>query len=203
MDAIFELSEKELDDLIVRLKAYSLSKFGHKNRDFGGMDGPDGLVNEALVSALDGTRNWNKEKYPTLCAYLISIIDSVFYNQYHSKSASDVNLSCLSDQDSSDLELEAETRHPSSLFQEKDYYEEIKYLSDGVVLILIDKFKDDPVVSGIIQCFREDILKPSEIAIILEEDVKTIYNAQKRLKTFVRKELTSNKKEYQNVRKQS
>jgi len=113
-----ELDEANWDDLLPRLLKYAQSNC-RKIRWIGNIVAdPEELVEEAIALAYgvgknNGYRAWNKEKFPNLHDFLLTIINSIIshLNEHHNKFPSD---------GIEDQEISSASPNPEKVFIQKD-----------------------------------------------------------------------------------
>ncbi|MBW8016143.1 MAG: hypothetical protein FVQ82_08150 [Planctomycetes bacterium] len=155
--------------------------------------GPDDVAAEAIIRLVEGKRNFNEDKYPDLLTFLRSVVDSIVSHIIEStefvkqKSMPHV---LTEDGEIEEIELVSEIDDPSTIYIKKDLVEKIN-------IILQEKFAQDEIVLGIIECIEAGIYNRSEVIEYLEVKTKDFDNANKRLKrefdkiksTLINKEL--------------
>lgn len=160
---------------------------------------PEDLVNEAVARALgignDGTyRNWNKDKYPGIVNFLISIIDSMtnheaehafkFRNEPYlyedgtekiSTQTEDNIHSKSMDCDVGDLQYSNKYNIEETMIIKQEY--------DLLVMNIKAVAAGDEEMEMILMCIEDDISKPAEISSVTGYDIKIVYKVLRRLRS--------------------
>lgn len=184
MSGISELTQDQWKRLIDRLTIYAQRKYirlgwckrGQYRSPSG--QGPEDIASEAIMLLFEGKRNYDEQKYPDLIMYLRSVVDSVIYHIIKSadfQKTKPMPKIITAGGETKEIEIESEEADPSQVYVQND-------LSDKMNSILQEKFAQDKVVSGILECMKAGIYKDSEIAECCDIEVKEVYNAQKRLR---------------------
>ena len=195
-----ELTSEQWQESLERLTLHATKKFrflGWTGKQ-GSRTGPRGkepqdVAYEAINKVLTGKRQYNQEVYSDFMDFLQSIVDSLIYHlskSFENKRFKPMPATTTEQGDCEEIEFEGQEPTPAKICVQKDIAEKVKG-------ILHQGFKDDVVVNGILECFEADITKPADIAVLLEKDVKDIYNAQKRLQRVIDGKLQKLKMEYQ------
>lgn len=173
------LTETEWDEITKRLILYA------HHRVFrlwwrGLCPDPAEIAAVAICKVIDGTRNWNRSDQPDFEAFLKGIVDSEISHQV---TASD-NRRRSSDQVSDTVAFDSRpSPHgaPDRRMRDADNVAEAEQFRT----LVLQEIGDDELVVRLFECLSADITAPSEIAILLERDVKEVNNAQKRLRRKV------------------
>ncbi len=188
-----ELQKADWDDALARALKYAHWK--SKMFSWLGFEvDPEGLVNEAIARAFgvgtgkDGNttyRNWNKERFPNLADFLISIVDSIVSHiaEHHSKFAfSSMDETDEEKDDASRLEFEAQS---TSDFIRPRSPEELVLLKEKTtsLRLFMDSLSDEDEEIGMVLMAMEDgIEKPADIADATGYEVTKVYTITKRLR---------------------
>lgn len=170
-------STDELDELILRMRAFANKRLGDFNNNHDGQQKLDFIFN-VFEKALTDIRKWNKEEYE-FEDFIFGVLRSEI-SAYHEK---------------------AKRRKPPEENLEKDesyilelpvYSEEVGYKDESFndldnktqkdrYVKLLEKSGASDLEMLIFECWCDGIEKPGEIADFLETDTTDIYNAVKRL----------------------
>jgi len=186
---LFDLLEKNLDDIIPRLTMYTLNKM--KKRYWRGVrDGnpPGGqeaidFVLQAIEKIISGQRNWNPQTQPDLFGYLKDIIDSDINHLVESwenknfQSESSLMGDCTDNKDSYFDKLPSSISTPSEIMLQ----EEDERLNDKFLWGFYDCLADEPQLIKVVECIIDGIHKPSDIATKMGISTKEVYNIKKQL----------------------
>lgn len=199
MPELVELTRDEWEEYLERLTLYAAKKFLYKGwiAKGGERTGPQGkapedIAYEAVLKVLNGERQYNREAYSDFMHFMRSIVDSLVSHlakSFESKRFKPMPVATTDQGDCEEFEFEGKEPAPARTCIHKD-------LAKKVETILTNEFKGDLVLAGILECFKADVTKPSEMALLLEVDIKEIYNAQKRLQRVIEKKLQNLKMEY-------
>lgn len=200
MTELPKLTNEQWHEYLERLTLHAAKKFRFLGwtAKHGNRTGPHGkeaqdIAHEAICKVLNGKRRYNQEAYPDFMDFLQSIVDSLIYHlvkSFESKRFRPMPADTTDQGGYEEIEFEGREPTPARICVNKDIAERVKD-------ILAQEFKDDVVVKGILECFEADFTKSSDIAELLDKDVKDIYNAQKRLRRVIDGKLQNLKKEYQ------
>ena len=147
--------------------------------------GPEDIAAEAITRTIEGKRTYDEKKCPDFYYFLKRCVDSIISHLIDSKEAEKRKSMPFIVTDEGEIEeIEPEDREagPLEICIKKDLVEKIKS-------ILQERFVQDEVVCGMLDCLDAGIDKPSEMAEYLEVSVKEVNNAQKRLRREVDKKL--------------
>lgn len=191
MADITGFTENELKNFLERLVLYASWKFNRlgwrtrKGFDRAGPSGasPQDIAQEAITSILEGKRKYNREAYSGFYHFLKSIVDSKISHLCESVKNEKVKIVSISqraaDNDTyEDMEFESKETNPAKTYINEDVANNVKEL-------LAKEFIDDEIVNGILDCVEADIMKPANMAEIMDVDIKEIYNAKKRLRRTI------------------
>ena len=128
---------------------------------------------------IEGRRNYDEKKYPELLEFLKkSVIKSIVSHIIDSpdfEKRKPIPHVLKEDGKIKEIEVESWGDDPSLVYMQKDLFEKVN-------TILQEKFAQDNIVLGILECMKAGIDKPSEIAVCLEVETSDVNNAQKRLR---------------------
>ena len=199
MPELPELTREQWEEYLERLTLYAVKKFRFNGWvGKGGIrTGPQGkapedVAYEAVLKAFSGERKYNNEAYSDFMSFLRSIVDSLVSHlaeSFEGKKFKPIPVATTDQGDCEEIEFEGKEPTPDRRCIHKDLTEKVK-------AVLTDEFKGDTVVNGILECFEADVTKDAEMALLLEIDVKEIYNAKKRLQRVIEKKLQNLKMEY-------
>ncbi len=199
MPELPELTNEQWQEYLERLTLYTVKKFRYlgwvaKGGDRTGPRGksPQDVAYEAVLKALNGERQYNREAYSDFGHFLRSAVDSLIYQlakSFEGKKFKPMPVATSDQEDREEIEFEGKEATPAKICVNKEIAEKVKG-------ILSQEVKDDPVVNGILECFEAGITKPAEMAEVLGIDVKDIYTAKKRLQRVIDKKLQPLKMEY-------
>lgn len=203
MSYINKLTEDQLAELLERLTLHATWRFqkygwlGNSpkfERAGPGGSSPQDIALGAILSVIDGTRNYDPELHPDFLKFLRSVVDSRINHLANS------------------AELRLVRRMPTTLDNESEEPIEVNFSDNQsdpaqtcMAREVVNKAKaaveveaqKDPLVLQIFECLEAGIIKPSEMAEVLEVNVKEVNNAQKRLRRKLDRALANNQKERQ------
>lgn len=141
--------------------------------------GPEDVAAEAIVRLIEGRRKYDEQKYPDLLEYLKksvtkSIVSHIIDSPDFERRKPIPNV-LTEDGEIEEIEIESGGDNPFIIYMQKDMIEIIN-------AILQEKFAQDNIVLGILECMKAGIDKPSEIAVCLGVETSDVNNAQKRLR---------------------
>lgn len=171
------LKNCDIDSLIRRMQAFTISKLGYNKKNYDGLE-PLDFVFAVFEKALTGVRNWDKSKID-FEEFVFGSLKSDIYAAIEKKR----RRTEVKDEEEIDesyiLDIHVianEDGFEDTTTQKIDYNTEKKNF--------LEKLKDAEATDIeilIFECWCDEIFKPQEIADFLELDVATIYNALKRL----------------------
>jgi hypothetical protein len=180
-----ELTQDQQRQLLDRLTIYAERKYRRlgwfKNGQYRSPSGqgPDDVAAEAIVRLIEGRRNYDDQKYPDLLEYLKksvtkSIVSHIIDSPDFEKRKPIPHV-LTEDGEIEEIEIESEGDDTTLVYMQKDLVEKIN-------AILQEKFAQDNIVLGILECMKAGIDKPSEMAEYLEVETSDVNNAQKKLR---------------------
>lgn len=190
-----DVSDAEWKAIVSRLTLYADNKL--KRRVWRGISGrlggspaggicPEDLAAEAVVDLLEGRRVWDANQKPELIDFLRDVVDSKISHLVNSK---ENRIGRQLDGSMTDAEVTAVFLDPSLLDRPVDEKvsdaEQVARLCESIRMELAD----DDVATQLFRCCLDGVSKPAEMAVILELPVKTIYDAQKRMRRGVERTL--------------
>lgn len=188
-----ELDKANWDEVLPRVLKYAASR-AKKYYWLGEDVNPEDMVNEVIARAYgvgtnEAYRNWNKEKYPKLEDFLISIISSMTSHQAdHSirfrKEPLFRENGSLRDFESRTSGI-TETIAPSPKSPEEEVLESerLQALSGELTAIA----QEDEEMGMVILCLEDGISRPRDIAEETGYDVKRIYTLLRRIRERLKK----------------
>lgn len=171
------LENCDIDSLIRRMQAFTISKLGYNKKNYDGLE-PLDFVFGVFEKALTGVRNWDKSKID-FDEFVFGSLKSDIYAAIEKKRRRTEVKDKEEIDESYILDIHVisnEVGFEDTTTQKIDYNTEKKNF--------LDKLKDveaTDIEILIFECWCDEIFKPQEIADFLELDVATIYNALKRL----------------------
>lgn len=171
------LENCDIDSLIRRMQAFTISKLGYNKKNYDGLE-PLDFVFGVFEKALTGVRNWDKSKID-FDEFVFGSLKSDIYAAIEKKRRRTEVKDKEEIDESYILDIHVisnEVGFEDTITQKIDYNTEKKNF--------LDKLKDveaTDIEILIFECWCDEIFKPQEIADFLELDVATIYNALKRL----------------------
>ncbi len=171
------LENCDIDSLIRRMQAFTISKLGYNKKNYDGLE-PLDFVFGVFEKALTGVRNWDKSKID-FDEFVFGSLKSDIYAAIEKKRRRTEVKDKEEIDESYILDIHVisnEVGFEDTTTQKIDYNTEKKNF--------LDKLKDAEATDIeilIFECWCDEIFKPQEIADFLELDVATIYNALKRL----------------------
>lgn len=184
-----ELDKQDWEKILPRVLKYAIARSKKYYWLGENVVEPQELIYEAISLAYgigenNTYRNWNKEKYPQLEDFLISIIESITSHKAdHSMRIKKESL--FSEGGTKNFELSANSRMTGS----KDCFNspEEKMIQSESLEHLKDKLKslaeEDEEAGLVILCLEEGISLPREIANETGYDVNRVYNILRRIRT--------------------
>lgn len=176
-------SEDQIQELILRMRAYADKKLGKGRSNHNGREKLD-FVFGVFDKALAGIRNWNSKEY-SFEEFVFGVLQSEI-SDYHEKLKRRTPETKNEDYDESyilDIPVWAEeVTYNDRKFEELDFETQKNHYTS--------QLKDagaKELEMFIFECWCEDIYKSSEIAELADVDPSEIYNATKRLKNRRRK----------------
>ena len=169
VEEFLALSFEEQKMLLKRLTHHALCKMrlltwrGAYLRRGGSVPGgyeADDFALDAIGQLIDGTRNWNREKYPTLESVLRSFIDSI--------------ISKIPTTGEATFDLIGNEPTPLQIAVNRDWEEHLHNAA-------IAELNGDQFLEQLLECLVADITAPSEIAQLLCVEVVDVHNGKKRL----------------------
>ncbi len=156
---------------------------------------PGDIAADAILKVLDGTRRYDPSKCPNLMTYLRNVVRSLVSHLVGAADTRRVRPMPQMSEDDADgpVDMEPEGDEPDPL-------------ENCIKNEIVDKLKaaaaqeQDPLVVEILECLDAGITKPAEIAEVLDVEVKTINNAQKRLWRKAERVLGQTKREDKSCR---
>lgn len=190
MGNIPDLSEDDWSELTERLSLYAARRMSklfwrgvparRGGRAPGGVE-PHDLAAEAIVSIIDGSRQWDSAAHPDFQRFLQGIIDS---KVSHLAESAENRLTRREPVTTDGQVREPKTvrrnseRNPAELCCEEDAAARFQ--------ALVEKEIDgDDQLEQVFECLAADITRPQEIAEVLDCEVTVINNIQKRLRRRV------------------
>lgn len=184
-----ELDKQDWEKIFPRVLKYAIARSRKYYWLGGDVVEPQELIHEAIslawgIGKNKTYRNWNKEKYPQLEDFLISIIESITSHKAdHSMRIKKESL--FSEDGTENFELSVSSKRMVS----KDYLNspEEKMIQSESLEYLKDKLKsiaeEDEEAGLVILCFEEEISLPREIANATGYDVTKVHNILRRIRT--------------------
>ena len=158
-----ELHEVAWDDIIKKLKAYSIVKIKKYNNDNSdelvqtAMD----IANEAITSLWSEERKWNTNYYPDVFSFLKGAVDSLV-SSYYKK-----------------LSKNKKVEINENIIDDKSSFES-NYIATDLKSVINKSFDDDALAGLVFDSIAQGY-KPKEISEDLGVEIKEIYNAVKRV----------------------
>jgi DNA-directed RNA polymerase specialized sigma24 family protein len=181
-----ELDRANWEEISIELMRYGDSKqkmlqgIGIADVDY------EDLIHEAILLAYGvgpngNARNWNKEKYPDVIGFLISIIKSItnhkieHYLRYRKESIP-LDYDSLGDRD---LVALSPSNPEDTVSEQYDLFQ--------LKAAIYERVNGDRELEEVLRCMEDGISKPREIAEETGYDIDKIYNALKRLRRMIGK----------------
>jgi len=189
-----ELDNAEWDKILPRVLKYAIYRVKKYELLSITCPDPEDLVNEAITLAYGADakgsyRKWNKERYPGLADFLISIVSSITSHEIdHLIKFRHEYFRSQEEGTQDPLEIEASSvskiLSPEQIMVQeqraKDIIEEFNRVVEG-----------DEEIELILLCIEEGVTKPREIAKETGYDVKRVYNIMKRMRRKLQRLNTS------------
>jgi len=191
-DRVLELFEAaNWDDIILNLTYYAVFRFeryGWKSNLPKGNSPADVALN-AIGKVLNGTREWDPDKYPDLLTHLKWIVKSdvehLSSSLEHKKTG---RMPVVIKEDGTEVELgETACEHTHSISakvltpEEELITKQKKGYENNLLAELHDAVKGDEDLELLLLCFEEGIDKPEKIAIEADWDINKVYNLKRKL----------------------
>jgi DNA-directed RNA polymerase specialized sigma24 family protein len=171
------LNNCDIESLIRRMQAFTISKLGYNKKNYDGLE-PLDFVFAVFEKSLSGVRNWDKNKID-FEGFIFGSLKSDIYAAIEKKKRRKVKEDDEDIDESYILDLHVIS---NEIGVEDTTTQKIDYNIDKNNFL--DKLKSveaTDIEILIFECWCDEIFKPQEIADFLELDVSTIYNALKRL----------------------
>lgn len=188
-----ELDKEDWENVLPHVLKYSVSR-SKKYHWLGYIVEPEELVQEAVARAYgvgknETYRNWNKNKYPKLGNFLISIIESM--TSHSSNHSIRFRSEPLNHKDGSprDFKINSETKKIVSTTNLSS--PENNIVQSENLQVLTDELKTfaevDEEMGMVILCLEDGVSHPRDIAKETGYDIKRVYNILRRLRTRLNK----------------
>ena len=171
------LNNCDIESLIRRMQAFTISKLGYNKKKYDGLE-PLDFVFAVFEKSLSGVRNWDKNKID-FEGFVFGSLKSDIYAAIEKQKRRKVKEDDENIDESYIVDLHVisnEIGFEDATTQKIDY--------DIGKNNFLDKLKSAEATDIeilIFECWCDEIFKPQEIADFLELDITTIYNALKRL----------------------
>ena len=171
------LNNCDIESLIRRMQAFTISKLGYNKKKYDGLE-PLDFVFAVFEKSLSGVRNWDKNKID-FEGFVFGSLKSDIYAAIEKQKRRKVKEDDENIDESYIVDLHVisnEIGFEDATTQKIDY--------DIGKNNFLDKLKSAEATDIeilIFECWCDEIFKPQEIADFLELDVSSIYNALKRL----------------------
>lgn len=198
MPVLEGITEEYLWRCLDRLTYYAAMKFkkiGYYSKNgFRSLKGedPSGVAVNAIISAIDGTRAYDKNQYPDFMDFLRGVVDSTISNALRSSEVKKCKTSLDVNYEASDTLKNRESDH-------EDVIGTLE-MAEHVKMILYEEFDKDDIVKKILECSDAEIYDRAEMAEYLGVRPEDITNAKKKIGRAVDKKLANQKQEYRYVR---
>jgi DNA-directed RNA polymerase specialized sigma24 family protein len=171
------LKNCDINSLIRRMQAFTISKLGYNKKNYDGIE-PLDFVFAVFEKSLSGVRNWDKNKIDFEGFVFGSLKSDISASIEKQKRRKEIpNEEIIDESYILDLPVFSdEVGFEDTTIQKIDYKTQ--------KLDFLEKLKDSEATDLeilIFECWCDEIFKPQEIADFLELDVAKIYNALKRL----------------------
>ena len=184
-----ELDNADWENIFPRIYKYAMAR-SMKYHWLGYVVEPEELVQETVSLAYgigknETCRNWNKEKYPNLEDFLISIIESITSHKMdHSKR---FNIKPMYNKDGTPSDFEQSISSSEMASKGILNSPEDDLIQSESLQALRDKLnsisENDEEIGIIILCMEDGIARPRDISNETGYDVKKVYNIFRRLRT--------------------
>lgn len=184
-----ELDKEDWNNILPRVLKYALAR-SMKYHWLGYVVEPKELVHEAIslvygIGKNETYRNWNKEKYPKLDDFLISIIESI--TSHKADHAMRIKIKPLFNKDGTPSDFEENISSKEMLSKGILNSPEEEIIQSESLQPLTDKLKiiseEDEEIGMLVLCIEDGISRPREISKETGYDVKKVNNIFKRLRT--------------------
>jgi DNA-directed RNA polymerase specialized sigma24 family protein len=171
------LNNCDIESLIRRMQAFTISKLGYNKKNYDGLE-PLDFVFAVFEKSLSGVRNWDKNKID-FEGFIFGSLKSDIYAAIEKQKRRKVIEDDENIDESYILDLHVisnEIGFEDTTTQKIDYN-----IGKNNFLDKLKSAEATDIEILIFECWCDEIFKPQEIADFLELDVTTIYNALKRL----------------------
>lgn len=191
MNPFEPMNDAQLEELLERLTCHAIYKLlrlrwrgltlKQGGSIPGGVEARD-LATDAVIDVINGTRTWDPAI--PLLLFLKGVVDSKVSNLVTSAENRTTRRFPAATDDSELPEpcVDGQAPDPAAAVADAD---SMQVFRDEVVAAV----RNDPLVLRIFECLENDITKPSEMAVVLDQELREINNAQKRLRNKVSKVL--------------
>ncbi len=183
------LNTCDIDNLIYRMTGFVVNKLGTNKANYEGLE-PVDFVFQLFEKIICGIKNWPSDRVDFETFIFKSLQNEVW--QHYQKLKRKNKL--VDDDESIDesylLDIPViveEVGYENTIIEEIDYPKN----KDDFILLLKESGATE-IEFWIFECWCDGIFKPQEISDLIDEDIKTIYNAIKRLHKR-RKKILQNK----------
>lgn len=171
-----KLTDSEWEGILKRLSLYAQQRsFGLWWR--GVRPDPADIAATAICKVVEGTRTWDGGHQPDFVAFLMSVVDSEISPSVmgcDNRKRSGETADDIADSPSRTSRQAA----PDRRLVDSDNANEAEQFRS----LVLREIGNDELVVSIFDCVNAGTTKPSEIAVLLDREVKDINNAQKRLR---------------------
>ena len=131
------------------------------------------LVQEAVVRALDGRRNWNPEQVPDLDVFLFETVRSIMSAEFRSGAKN----KSLDEEDSFEFDKEQALTEKITLEDEHLHREHVRRRVD----IILRATQNEERLLALVEAIMEGCNKPAKVAEQLGIPVEEVYKATRKL----------------------
>ncbi|WP_282085157.1 hypothetical protein [Aquimarina algiphila] len=167
----------DIDILIYRMKAFTVSKLGYHKSNYDGLE-PLDFVFGVFEKALAGIRNWDGNKVD-FQHFVFGVLQSEISAHFERRKRRNEK------KDNEDIDESYIIDIPKIVEEVGEEDNSIQSIDNKVTKnTFLELLKNDGATDIeilIFECWCDDIYKPKEISELLDIDIKTIYNALKRL----------------------
>jgi len=189
VEELLALSDAEQETLLKRLTHHALCKMrsltwrGAYVARGGSVPGgyePYDFALDAIQKMFDGTRPWNKERYPTLEKALRATIDSDISHMVQSPENAKARRLTPVGQTAQAYDIPGTEENPLKVVIDRDW-------QDRYHKAAMKELEGDEFLKKLFQCLEAEITKPDEIATMLDTTVDEVNNGKKRIRRKLEK----------------
>jgi hypothetical protein len=190
VEELLALSTEEQETLLKRLTHHALCKMRRltwrgayvlKGGSVPGGYEPYDFALDAIAKMLDGTRPWNKERYPTLENALRATIDSDISHLVDCpENIKARRLTSAKGETAEVYEIRSSEPNPLTVVIDRDWQDQYHKAA-------MKELDGDGFLKKLLECLEAEITRPADIAVMLNTTEDEINNGKKRLRRKLEK----------------